>query len=104
MYKGTTPTVTITLKDQTVDLTAASHVYVTIASRNKNLIRKEDAALDVSEHSVALYLTQEETLALPQVAFLQLNWTYIDGDTRKRACSEIVPVRFNPNLEAVVLA
>lgn len=102
MYKGTTPTFTLTLP-QEVDLTTAQNVYVTFEKGKKEL-RKTGNDLVVTAHQVEVYLSQEETLSFPSgdVA-LQLNWTYQDGGKIKRAASNIVSVSMKTNLEDRVL-
>ncbi len=97
MRKGTTPTFTLTVEG--VDLTLASSVYVTFAGNDqKEILTKTGADIDVDEHSISVYLTQAETLAFPAQVCIQLNWTYVEDGTTKRACTEIETVTFNPNL------
>ena len=99
MYRGTTPTYTFNLPE-TVDLTEASKVYVTFAKMNEEIIyTKENADLDISAQSVGVYLSQEETLALPngQVK-VQLNWLYAEGNRTKRACSQKIVIQTQKNL------
>lgn len=102
MYKGTTPTFTLTFPDD-VDLTLANHVYVTFEKGNKEL-RKTGTDLVVTEHQIDVFLSQEETLSFPSgdVA-LQVNWTYTDGGVTKRVASNIVNVNMRTNLEDRVL-
>lgn len=108
MYRGTTPTYTFTLPDD-VDLTQATKVYVTFSTDDKS--EKElatwtnaDDAVTVSEHSVELYLTQEETLALPDGKIkVQLNWLYNEGSLTKRAASKKTTIKTERNLLDEVL-
>lgn len=102
MYKGTTPTFTLTLPDE-VDLTIAQNVYVTFEKGDREL-RKTGTDLVVTEHQIDVFLSQEETLSFPSgdVA-LQVNWTYLDGGVTKRAASNIVKVNMKTNLEDTVL-
>ena len=102
MYKGTTPTFTLTLPND-VDLTIADNIYVTFEKGKKEL-RKTGADLVVTAHIIEVYLTQEETLSFPSgdVA-LQVNWTYTQGGVKKRAATEIVKVNMRTNLEDKVL-
>ena len=99
MYRGTTPTYTFTLPG-TVDLTEADKVFVTFAKMNEEIIyTKENADLTIEAHSVAVYLTQEETLALPNGQIkVQLNWLYTQGNITKRACSNKMVINANKNL------
>lgn len=104
MYRGTTPTFTFTLPE-TVDLTEADSVYVTFAEMDETLIyTKTGEELSIEEHSVEVYLTQEETLALPDGRVkVQLNWLYEEGTLLKRACSNIITIDANKNLLDEVL-
>lgn len=79
MIQGTTPTFTLTIDSETVDLTAARNVYVTFEHRGGKLT-KTGADIVVQAKTVDVYLTQEETLAFPVgSAKVQINWTYNDG-------------------------
>ena len=92
--RGVTPTFTLTFDDEGLDLTQANHVYVTF--RNRKVITKKDADLNVSENSISVYLSQEETLSFRDGdTAIQANWTYGNGS---RAASEIVVYRFTEQL------
>ena len=92
--RGTTPTFTLTFPN-TVDLTLASNVYVTFKSGAK-VLTKTGEDLTVEEHSVSVYLNQEETLAFTELGTgIQVNWTYSDGS---RAASEIKTFTFSNQL------
>lgn len=101
MYRATTPTIRFKVP---IDLTHASHVYVTF-SRGKNTeLTKEDAELNITENSVEVFLTQEETLSLPLGKVdAQINWTYTDEGVSKRACSNVVQLMLDRNLIEEVL-
>ena len=102
MYKGTTPTFTLTLPE-TVDLSTASNVYVTF-KKNDVILTKTGEDLSIDRNTVSVFLTQEETLAFPDGQIrLQINWTYVEGNTMKRACSEVANVYFQQNLKPEVL-
>lgn len=74
MVRGTTPTFTLTVGDNTVNLETASAVYVTVKQRNKT-ITKTDDALDVDGNVVSCYLTEAESLQLTEgSASIQVNW------------------------------
>lgn len=62
MRRGTTPTLTLTVND--MDLTAIRSLYVTI-TQFSNIITKtsDDDSLKVEEHTVSVWLSQEETLS-----------------------------------------
>ena len=77
--RGTTPTLELTIDDESLDLTQQNHVYVTLKNGN-NVLTKSDADLTISAHAVSLYLNQAETLAMASDSTeVQLNWTYADG-------------------------
>ena len=103
MYKGITPTITLTLPEQ-VDLSTAQNVYVTLLSGNeKNTKTGTDLVIDVNE--IEMTLTQEETLAFaPGAVYIQVNWTYTEGGQVKRAASDVASIIFKTNLENEVLA
>lgn len=97
MYRGTTPTITLSFPEGT-DFSGAT-VYVSLSSDDrKELLRITD--LDIQDNVISLYLTQEQTLALPNRVLIQVNWTYGDGT---RACSNIVSFDTKKNLINEVL-
>lgn len=102
--KGTTPTFILTVPD-TVDLTEATNVYASFGlSTDAELLRKTGDDISVSEHQVDVYLSQEETLALPTGKILvQLNWTYQQGANVLRDATEPAAILFKPNMINEVL-
>ena len=99
---GVTPTFTLTFTDNTLDLTQASHVYVTFKCGTVE-ITKKDSALTVAEKTIEVSLTQAESLKFmptsvlpnpPKVA-IQANWTYAGGG---RAASNVVFYQFSLQL------
>lgn len=103
MYKGITPTIILTLPESSAVL-SASHVYVTIADKCKS-ITKQDDELTIeadTEHeaiNISVFLTQSETLAFHKGSvMIQVNWTYMESGTAKRACSTIGKLTFADNL------
>lgn len=103
MYKGITPTFTLTLPED-IDLAFAQHVYVTLGRNGKAILQKSDEELTIEGNIVSVFLSQEETLALPagQVQ-IQINWTYLEAGATRRACSDIATTYWKGNLEAGVL-
>lgn len=94
MIRGTTPTYTF-IAPEGLDMTQARNVYVTF----DHLFTKSGGDLEVTETSVGVYLTQEETLKFPSGKVkIQINWTYQDGSKIKRAASEPMYITANPNL------
>lgn len=103
MYKGTTPTLSLTFSED-IDFTQATSIVVTFSdSRQNKLMEKTDADLDVSAHQIDITLTQEETLSMPKEVLIQVNFLYVDGTTIRRAASTIAGLRFNNNLKAEVM-
>lgn len=97
MYRGTTPTLTLTLPEGT-DF-SGSTVYVSLSDDRRNeLMRVTD--LDIEDNVISLFLSQEQTLALPNRVLIQVNWTYGTGE---RACSNIVSFDTKKNLINEVL-
>lgn len=103
MYKGITPTFTLTLPED-VDLSFASNVYVTLGRKGNAILQKTGQELGIDSNVISVFLTQAETLALPtgQVQ-IQVNWTYQEAGVAKRACSEIAVTYWKGNLEPEVL-
>ena len=98
MVRYTPPTFTLTLPE-TVDLTAASEVFVTFARANgSEVMTKTGDEIEVSEHEVNVFLSQAETARFLGTVRLQLNWIYNEGGVVKRACSEIASVNVTGNL------
>lgn len=62
MIRGTTPTFVFKMGDD-LDMNAIKEVYVTIKSLSKQITFPTDrCALDDTEHTITVELTQEETL------------------------------------------
>lgn len=101
MYQGTTPTYILTLEGD-VDLEQASEVAVTFKA-GKLLTTKTGDDLEISGNEIRVFLTQEETLTFTSQVLLQVNWTYIEGEKRLRASSNIETLSVDANLLPVVL-
>ena len=99
MVRATTPTLTLHIADDSIDLTEARAVYVTVA-QGATVITKTGDDLEVSENSVSCRLTQEESLTLrPGTAEVQVNWTYLDLDsTTRRASTTVKTIRIEQQL------
>lgn len=103
MYKGITPTFTLTLPED-IDLSFASHIYVTLGRKGKAILQKSDDDLAIEANTIEVYLNQAETLSLPEgTVQIQVNWTYQEAGITKRACSEIASTYWKGNLEPGVL-
>lgn len=106
MYKGTTPTFTLTLPEE-IDLLQADSVYVTLTTdRRKLLLEKtQDDGLTITANAIDVFLTQQETLAMPTgTVLLQVNWTYQEAGVAKRACSDVVRISWENNLHGEVIS
>lgn len=93
--RATTPTFTLTVKDENADLTQAINVYATF-EQNSTKITKTGNDLEVEEKVVKCWLTQQESLSLSTGSLdVQVNWTYYDanGNVRRGStdtCSIVV--------------
>lgn len=90
MIRATTPTFTFTIKSDTLDLSEANNIYVTLAQGGRTVTKTgEDIELTVPR-TVSVFLTQEESLALMEGSMdVQLNWTYADsGGNARRAATK----------------
>lgn len=91
--RATTPTLTFTFTEEDLDLTAASHVYVTFREGVKVLTKTGDD-LEVEAKSVSARLSQSETLMFYGTVEAQVNWT-VAGD---RIASNIVNIDMTKQL------
>ena len=98
MVRATTPTLTLRIRETSVDLTQARNVYVTLSQGETFNLTKTGADLDVEARVVRVYLTQIESLQLQisQTLNAQINWTYLDPDgiTVRRGATNVggIPV------------
>lgn len=98
MIRGTTPTLTLKILNNTVDLTAANNVYVTIKQKNYTLT-KTSAFLEIAVNTIDCYLTQEESLRLVEgAADVQVNWTYESNGTTYRAATKVKQIAITQQL------
>lgn len=90
MIRGTTPTFTFTIKSETLDLSEANNIYVTLAQSARTLTKTGDDIELTVPRTVAVWLTQEESLGLVESGMeVQLNWTYTDaGGNARRAATK----------------
>ena len=88
MIRATTPTFTLTVKDEHLDLGQAESVYVTI-TQGQTSITKSGEDVSVDQNVCSCWLTQAEALRFQKgAAEVQVNWTYtdtVDGTTRRAA-------------------
>ncbi len=100
MIRATTPTFNLTISGDSVDLTQATSVYVTIAQGN-TIITLTGDDLTVTEDMISCFLNQEQALSLlgNSPAKIQVNWTYADAtDTVKRAATKVVTIQIGEQL------
>lgn len=88
MIPGTTPTLTLRVNNNTLDLALASSVYFTM-TQGATEITKTNDWMEIETNVVRVWMSQKDTLRLrPGKADIQLNWTYpqeIDHDRKRNA-------------------
>lgn len=101
MIPGTTPTLTLTLSDSTIDLAQAKNVYFSM-KQGALEITKSGEDLFVEGNVCQVWLSQKDTLRLRAnaPADIQLNWTYSDlvNGTYKRTASRTKAITITPQL------
>lgn len=101
MIRATTPTFTLTISGDTVDLTLAQNIYVTIKQGTTEIEMTGDELMVVG-NVVQCFLSQEESLKLIEntPAKIQANWTYIDADgvTIRRAATKVKEIHVGEQL------
>lgn len=94
MYQGTTPTLVLDL-DGVHDLEEAT-CYVTFKQGLNKKLTKSGSDLVVDGNEIAVFLTQEETLAMvPGGCYVQVRWIYSDGTSNT---TDIARIQVNPVL------
>ena len=100
IVRGTTPTFTLTFTEESLDLTTAVNVYVTIDQRGKSITKTEED-LTVSAKQIEVYLSQEETLSFSAGSIeIQANWTTSGGG---RCASEVATYTLTKQLLSKVI-
>ena len=100
IVRGTTPTFTLTFTEESLDLTTAVNVYVTIDQRGKSITKTEED-LTVSAKQIEVYLSQEETLSFGVGSIeIQANWTTSGGG---RCASEVATYTLTKQLLSKVI-
>ena len=105
IYTGTTPTIELNFSED-VDLSLGSSFAVTFSYpvSEKVILEKTEEDLEIGEHTVGVFLTQEETLKFPKGSVMvQLNWLYQDGTKTRRACSVKKAIYWDSNLKKEVM-
>ncbi len=107
MIIGTTPTFTLKLKrTSNVDLTQANNVYATLKQGSILLTKTGQDINIVDAKTIQVSLTQEESLSfvIDKSIELQVNWTYNDANTVKRAATKVATVNLEKQLLKQVLS
>lgn len=104
LYRSTTPTIILHIKDQDFDMTTIDICHVTIendSGRNKKTFEIGSENIDASERTISLELTQQETAKF-EAGFvkLQLKLKTTDG---KVIASKIVITKIDEILEEDIL-
>lgn len=91
----TTPTLLLTFTEPSLDLTAATSVYVTFKT-NTYSITKTGSALTITEKTISIYLSQNETGSFGRgTVDIQVNWKDANGN---RFASDIVSINISQQL------
>ena len=95
----TTPEIVLTFQEESLDLTQAESVYVTLKS-DRSKLTKSGQDLEVAEKEIRFRLEQAETANFSGYCEVQANWM-IAG---QRIASEIARVEFTRQLLKEVIA
>ena len=90
----TTPTFVLTFTEPSLNLTQAANVYVTFQS-GQNKFTKTGDALNVSEKTIGVHLSQRDTAKLNKCVDIQANWTDALGN---RSASDVVNYKITQQL------
>lgn len=102
IYRGTTPDITMTFPQGSVDFTLAEDVLITIRNQRGDLLL--NAIPSVTENELTLFLSQEQSLAMQSgTCYIMANWTYQENGVLKRGCSQIYPISIKSNLHNEVM-
>lgn len=99
--RGSTPTLTFTFEEY--DPTIPEKVVLTFAKKDNGKVLLEiwEDELEITEHSVKCYLSQEQTLSFPKGEIVaQFNFVYEGG---KRVPSEEISISWDRNLHNEVI-
>ncbi len=106
MIIGTTPTLTLKLKrSYNIDLTHVTNVYITLKQGSTVITKTGANIVLVDGKTVQFTLSQEESLSLvlDKNVEVQLNWTYIENNTVKRAATKVIDLNLEKQLLKQVL-
>lgn len=101
MIRYTTPTLTLTISDEHIDLNLASDVHVTIR-QGAVCVDKNADEIQIEENgrTVSCWITQEESSHFQKGnARIQVNWIYDSADgTQRRAATKEKQIQIDENL------
>lgn len=104
--RATTPTLTLSVRGENIDLTQANNVYVSLKQGEFDVVKTgEDLVVEATV--VKVWLSQQETLSLKsgQVLLVQINWTYIDTyGVTQRVATEVGSITITPQLLCEVVS
>lgn len=106
MIRGTTPTLTLTIRNETVDLSEAANIYVTLRQGVKEITVSDGLEIG-TPRTVQVFLTQEQSLGLVEgKAEIQVNWTYPDpiSGAPRRAATKVKTIPIDKQLLRRVIA
>ena len=101
VVRATTPTLSLSLIGENVDLTQANNVYVSLKQGDSFDVVKTGEDLEIGETVVNVWLSQQETLSLKSGSplMIQVNWTYIDTHgVAQRDATNIGSIAITPQL------
>ena len=75
IIRGTTPTLIFHVKDETLDLNEIAQVWITLKNKAGVKLKeitydRGDVVIDATNHTIELFLTQNDTLALTDYTML----------------------------------
>ena len=108
MVRGTTPTVTLRIKDKyNINLNEAIEIFFTVSQGHFSVTKTgEDVVISEDGKSAGIYLTQEESMELSDKinAEAQINWTYNDlSGVVKRGATIVKEFEVNKQLYRKVI-
>ena len=100
MIRATTPTLTLTVGDGSINLEEADNVYVALKQTGVT-VELSGEELEISGNTVSCFLSQEKSLQLSDnaLAKIQVNWTYQDASGEiKRAATLVRTINIGEQL------
>ena len=102
MIRATTPTFTLKIKSETLDLSEAENIYVSLCQPKGIYLEKSGEDIELTTpRTVSVWLTQEESFSLVEGSpvKIQINWTYLDGNGNvRRAATKPASVQVTEQL------